>query len=121
MFRLKTEAESFVTSNQLVLWITLFLIVLSLILSIVILLGLKSLPPKLPLFYSLPWGNDQLASHQELLLIPAIIIMITLLNLVVSWQLHSSQSFFKGILVYSPLVISLLLIVTFIKIIFNFI
>lgn len=119
MFKFKTE--NFVTSNKLVFWITLSPIILSIILSLVILFGLKSLPPKLPLFYSLPWGDNQLASHQEFLLIPAIIIAVALLNSIVSWQLHPSQSFFKRILLFSPLIISLLLIVTFVKIVFNFI
>ena len=121
MFKLKKGSENFVTSNKLVLWITLSPIIISLILIATILLGLRSLPPKLPLFYSLLWGDDQLASHQEFLLIPAIIIVITLLNSVISWQLHPSQSFFKRILLFSPLVISLLLTITFIKIVFNFI
>lgn len=102
-------------------WINLSPFVLSLVLAIAILLGMQSLPPKLPLFYSLPWGDNQLASHREFLLIPASIIVATLLNSAISWQLHPSQSFFKRILLFSPLVVSLLLTVTFIKIILNFI
>lgn len=102
-------------------WIILIPAVFSFILLIIILFTIQPLPPKLPLFYSLPWGDNQLATHKELLLIPAIIITITLLNLVISWQLHLAQSFFKKILLFSPIIISLLLIVTFIKIILNFI
>lgn len=121
MFRLKTGAESFITSNKLTFWTTLIPLVVSLVLTIIILTGLRSLPPKLPLFYSLPWGDNQLVSHQEFLLIPAIITIITLLNAVISWQLHPTQSFFKRILLFSPLVVSLLLVITFIKVVFNFI
>ncbi|MBU1000310.1 hypothetical protein KKE78_02870 [Patescibacteria group bacterium] len=121
MLKTKTNAESFITSSKLVFWITAFPIIISLILVITILFGLQSLPSKLPLFYSLPWGNNQLASHQEFLLIPAIIIATAFLNSIISWQLHLSQSFFKRMLLFSPLIISLLLTVTFTKIIFNFI
>jgi len=121
MLKLKTESESFIASQKLILWIKLSPFILSLILVVAILLCLRSLPSKLPLFYSLPWGNDQLASRQQFLLIPAGITIITLLNSVISWQLHPSQSFFKKILLFSPLVISLLLTVAFIKIVFNFI
>lgn len=121
MFKLKTGSESFVTSQKLTFWISLIPFILSLILGVAILLGMQSLPPKLPLFYSLPWGDNQLAYHQEFLLIPASIIVATLLNSVISSQLHPSQSFFKKILLFSPLVISFLLTVTFIRIIFNFI
>ncbi len=102
-------------------WINIAPFVLSLILGVVILFGIRSLSPKLPLFYSLPWGDDQLATHQEFLLIPASIIVVTLLNSVISWQLHPSQSFFKKILLFSPLVVSLLLTVSFVKIVLNFI
>ncbi len=121
MFNLKTGSENFATSQKLAFWINLSPFILSLLLATAILLGLQSLPPKLPLFYSLPWGDDQLATHQEFLLIPASITAITLLNSVISWQLHPSQSFFKKILLFSPLVVSLLLTVSFVKIILDFI
>lgn len=95
--------------------------ILSIILTIIIIFFLGYLPPKLPLFYSLPWGEGQLATHQQFLIIPAIIGLITLLNLVISWQLHPSQSFFKRILFLSSIIITLILSATFIKIVLNFI
>lgn len=121
MFNLKKESKSFVASNKLFFWINVLPIIISLILIIVILFGIRSLPAKLPLYYSLPWGDDQLATHQEFLLIPISIVIITLFNSVISWQLHPSQSFLKRILLFSPLIVSLLLTVTFLKIVFNFI
>lgn len=102
-------------------WINIAPFALSFILGAAIFLGMRSLPPKLPLFYSLPWGDNQLATHQEFLLIPASIVIITLLNSIISAQLHPSQSFFKRMLLFSPLVVSLLLTVTFAKIILNYI
>lgn len=107
-------------SNKLHLWIIITPLILSLIITLTILL-FKFLPPKLPLFYSLPWGEGQLATHQQFLIIPASISLITLLNLIISWQLHPSQVFFKKMLLLLPLVISLILIITLIKIVFNFI
>ena len=79
------------------------------------------LPPKLPLYYSLPWGDSQLVAYQQLLIIPASISLITLLNLLISWQLHPSQLFFKKILLIASLLISLVLTITFLKIILIFI
>lgn len=121
MFNLKVESGNFITSQKPSFWIGISPIIISFILSMVILFGMRSLPPQLPLFYSLSWGDNQLATHREFLLIPAIIIVITVFNSVISWQLHPSQSFFKKILLFSPLVISLLFTITFIKIILNFI
>ena len=80
----------------------------------------KLLPPRLPLFYSLPWGEKELVSNIQLLIIPAIITLVTFSNLIISWQLHSSQIFFKKILLFSSILVSLILSITFFKIIYIF-
>lgn len=82
--------------------------------------GGSFLPPKLPLFYSLPWGDYQLAGKLQLLIIPASIALISLFNLTASWQLHTSQVFFKRVLTLSSLLVSLILTITFIKIVLIF-
>lgn len=86
-----------------------------------ILLFSKFLPQKLPLFYSLPWGDNQLVNHQQFLIIPGSLILITLLNLIISWHLHLAQSFFKKVLLVFCLITTLMLTITFIKIILIFI
>ncbi|MBI2019598.1 hypothetical protein HYS95_02960 [Candidatus Daviesbacteria bacterium] len=96
-------------------------LILSAVMVVYILFGLKLLPPRLPLFYSLPWGEGQLATHSQFLVIPSSIILITLLNLILSWQLHSSQTFFKKILNITSIIVSIILTTAFIKIILNFI
>lgn len=107
--------------KKLYFWIALTPFIFSVMLALVIIFFLSLLPPKLPLFYSLPWGEGQLATHQQILIIPASISLITLLNLFVSWQLHPSQSFFKRILLLSSIIITLILCTTLIKIVLNFI
>ncbi len=107
--------------NKKNLVIIYFPLLLSLIIATYIIIFGRFLPPKLPLFYSLSWGEKQLANSNQLLVIPASIALITLFNLIVSWQLHNSQSFFKKILLYSSVLISLILTITFLKIIFIFI
>lgn len=108
-------------SNKLYLWIGLSPLILALLLSFTIIILLKFLPPRLPLFYSLPWGDGQLATHQQFLIIPASIALITLLNLIISWQLHYQQIFFKKVLLLSSAVVSLILTITFIKIVLIFV
>lgn len=107
--------------DRLYFWLSLSPIILTLFLSIVLLILLNSLPAKLPLFYSLPWGTQQLATKQQFLILPAIITLVALLNLIISWQLHHSQIFFKKILLFSSMVISLILALTFIKIVLIFV
>lgn len=107
--------------NKPYIWLILSPLILSLVITLAIVTILRFLPARLPLFYSASWGDGQLATHQQFLIIPSSIILITLLNLIISWQLHPSQSFLKKVLLLSPLIISLILTVTFIKIILNFV
>lgn len=107
--------------KQLQFWVIVLPFILSLLITIVILTALRFLPERLPLFYSLPWGDRQLAPHSQFLIIPASLTAITLLNLVISWQLHPSQVFFKRALLVSSIILSLIMTISFAKIILNFI
>ena len=80
--------------------------------------GQISLSPSL--FYSLPWGEGQLVSHQQFYIIPSSIILIALLNLMIIWQLPLAFGFLKKILVFSTNVTAVILTVTFIKIVLIF-
>lgn len=93
----------------------------ALVLVVFILVSFSFLPKRLPLFYSLPWGEEQLSTPQQLLIIPSLIICITLINIVLSWQLHKSQYFFKLILSFTAVISSVLLLVSLLKIFFLFI
>lgn len=46
----------------------------------VFLLTFRRLPPQVPLFYSLPWGEQQLTPTISLLLLPLGVFFITILN-----------------------------------------
>lgn len=107
--------------NNLFTGTTLFSAFMAIILSLIVLLFFRFLPNKLPFFYSLPWGERQLANHAQFLIIPATIILITLINLIVSKQLHSSQSFLKTILNLTSLITTVILTIAFIKIVLIFI
>ncbi len=101
-------------------WIT-FPLLLSIAITLLIVLLSKRLPLKLPLFYSLSWGEKQLASHQQFIIIHASITLIALFNLIISWQLHPQQDFFKKVLLFSSILVSLILTITFVKIVLIFI
>lgn len=108
-------------SQKLFFWIGLSPLIISLIITIIILTLFKFLPPKLPLFYSLPWGEGQLATSEQFLIIPASISAVALLNLIIFGQLHNQQYFFKKVLLLSSIAVTIILIITFIKIILMFI
>lgn len=103
------------------LWVTAVPAGIALIFAIFILFFFRFLPSKLPLFYSLPWGDKQLATHPQFLIISATLILITILNLLISLNLHSAQSFFKKILIAAIFLSTLILTITFIKIVVIFV
>lgn len=107
--------------NRTDFWLGLSPLILSLFITLAILIFFSKLPPKLPLFYSLSWGDKILVAHEQFLIIPAILILITLVNLAISSQLHPSQYFFKKILLICSCITSLILTITFIKIVLIYI
>lgn len=94
--------------------------ILALLTAISILFLADKLPLRIPLFYSLSWGENQLALLPQFLIVPSVMVFITLVNLIIFWQLHDNQILFKQVLTISSLVTSIILVVTFIKIILIF-
>lgn len=102
--------------------IPFFIAGLSLLVIIIpFLLLFSSLPGQLPLFYSLPWGEMQLASKPQLLILPAVILLTSLVNGATIWHLHFSQAVVKRILLSSIIATSLIITTAAIKIITIFI
>ena len=95
-------------------------IILSFATAILILLLKPLLPFKMPFFYSLVWGEEQLATLPQFLIIPALSSCIALINLMVTWQLNNNQILLKRILIYSSLVSTVILMINIIKIFFLF-
>ena len=121
MVTLKHELTEDKLSKKFYLWTSITPLVISLILILIIFFLFQYLPPQLPLFYSFSWGEKQLASHYQFYVIPISIMVISLVNLVISLQLHPSQLFFKKSLLLSSLIITTILTITIIKIVFIFI
>lgn len=83
-------------------------------------LSSANLPPKLPLFYSLPWGESQLVDKDQFLLLPATLALINLVNILIASFLHPAQVVLKRTLVLSLFFIDTILVITFIKILLIF-
>ncbi len=81
----------------------------------------RFLPQQLPLFYSLPWGENQLATPLQFLILPSMAICISLINLLIYWHLHHSQILFKKIILGISFIFTLILLISYIKIILIFI
>src|SRR3990170_6646739 len=76
------------------------------------------LPRELPLFYSLPKSPEQLATPHLLMILPLFSFLFFFINLLTAAFLHTNEKLAAILLVIAGTVSSLLLLTTFIKIIF---
>lgn len=98
------------------------LIMFSLIFSFLGLIGIGifflSLPIKVPLFYSRPWGEEQLANKELLFLIPGLTLIFSLLNfLLTKTFLKKTNQFLLTMLCFFSFFLSFIGFFTLIKII----
>lgn len=77
---------------------------------------LKNLPPEIPLFYSLTWGAKQLASSRQLFLLPILCLMIFLTNALFLLLMGRDKAVIY-LLTVSTLVSTVLIMITFVKIV----
>lgn len=76
------------------------------------------LPPLVPLWYSRPWGTDQLANPYWLLVLPVGSLIVYGVNALVSIYITGEYLIFTQILFLSSLIVSLLSAFSLIKILF---
>jgi len=96
------------------IWLSLLIIVFSFSFFI---FNFSKLPPEVPLFYSRPWGEEQLALNWQLAILPALSLIIFLVDLILAAKLYSQESLLAQILVWSSTIFSLLTTITLVKII----
>lgn len=78
----------------------------------------KQIPPQVPLFYSLPRSTDQLVIFWQLLLLPFFSLLFFCVNFLIAALLYPAEKLAYTLLITIGTVISLLLLITFIKIVF---
>ena len=76
------------------------------------------LPPLVPLWYTRPWGTDQLAHPVWLLMLPLASLIIYCVNFLISMYVTAEYLIFTQMLFLTSLIISLLSFIALIKIIF---
>ncbi|HEX8923171.1 MAG TPA: hypothetical protein VF828_00370 [Patescibacteria group bacterium] len=101
--------------NTLIFRWILLLIILQLA---VIFFKFNDLPPQVPLYYSLPWGEKELANSASLFMLPVYSIIVFLVDSSLAAALLNKSVLFSRLLLISSLVFSLLSCITLFKIIF---
>lgn len=89
------------------------------LLAIFILLGIqfRNLPPVLPLYYSLPWGDEQLASSYYLFILPSSLVLMFIVNYLVCKFITKSEILLVQILMWTTTFSAVLTLVSLINII----
>lgn len=103
--------------DGVVFWSAAITILISLFVLVLWLVNLNKLPYQIPLFFSLPWGEDQLGTLNQFIILPSIILLTLLVNLIISWHLHPSQQIIKRMLSISSVIVAVLILVSSCKII----
>lgn len=83
-----------------------------------IILRWNTFPPKVPLFFSLPWGEEQLADTRYLWLFPLLSISILIVNSVLSIIFHHKESVLSTMFTISTAITILIATIGVLKIIF---
>jgi hypothetical protein len=106
------------SENWLIRVVQKFVIILF-VLSVGFLVWLfPTLPPEVPLWFSRPWGADQLASPYWLILLPVTSLLWYAVDLVISIYVTAEYLIFSQLLFLSSLIVSILSFITMIKILF---
>lgn len=77
-----------------------FLFISDIAMAAVVALKYQKLPPQIPLFFSLPTGEDQLSEWWMIFLIPVLINTLYFLNIFVRNSLFPNNSFVKSFIRY---------------------
>lgn len=85
--------------------------------ALVFLLFFSSLPPQVPLFYSRPWGKEQLAGPMWLVVLPAGSLLIFLGNHLLAAKLLVEEKILSQVLVGTSLFVALIALIGLLKII----
>lgn len=96
----------------LVTFLTYFIMI------IILTLKWSVLPPEIPLFYSLPWGQDQLAQNWQILLLPLGSLAIIFINTFLSLFFVGKETLMVRILIGTSTFVCILTAITLFKIVF---
>ncbi len=84
---------------------------------IIILLFFSRLPPKVPLFYSRPWGKNQLADPVTLFTLPGYSFGVLIINSIIAALFVDKDDFYSFCLTAITAIFSFFCLITLIKII----
>ncbi|OGG00170.1 hypothetical protein A2Y99_02430 [Candidatus Gottesmanbacteria bacterium RBG_13_37_7] len=97
---------------------SIFYLSIQLLFIIILIWKWNKLPPELPLFYSLPRSSDQLGTPLSLLILPVSSVIFWGLNLFIAALIYPKEKVCAQIFISFSVIVSMLLLISFIKIVF---
>jgi hypothetical protein len=85
---------------------------------IILVLFWRNLPPEIPFFFSLPWGEEQLTSPLTLIFLIFGTFFLYLTNILLALFFHNATPYYARMLIVGSTICALLTVVTTIRIIF---
>jgi len=107
-----------IKANWLIALVHKFVLVLFVLSLGMLLWRFRYLPPMVPLWYSRPWGTDQLAHPAWLFLLPVASMFWYAISVFVSIYITAGYLIFTQLLFVSSLIVSLLSFLALVKILF---
>ncbi len=95
--------------------LTLVLIIIQVILIILI---TPLLPPLIPVFYSRPWGKDQLSPPSSLVILPLFSLILVILNTLIGAFVQEKNQLAAKIIIWGTVIVSLFNTITLLRLIF---
>lgn len=77
----------------------------------------RYLPPQVPLFYSRPWGEEQLVSPLTLFILPGLSLAVILINAILNSLITQEEVLIRRILTITAVLFSSLCFITLIQIV----
>lgn len=106
---LEKDVRERVFSERIVTFGLIFFVIATLAQSFLILVSWGKLPPKIPIFYSLPWGEDILVKPFFIWVLPALTVILGLLNFLMIWYLKTNK-FLRMVIVATLFMVSFICI-----------
>ncbi len=113
-----TSSWNVIRNNWLISIVHKFVIILFILSVGFLIWRFPVLPPEVPLWFSRPWGADQLASPYWLALLPVTSFIWYGIDLVIGKYITAEYLIFTQMLFLSSLIVSILSFITIIKILF---
>jgi hypothetical protein len=106
------QQNKMIRTAQRLFWLVLFLTFLLLILKF------RFLPPQVPIFYSLPWGEEQLGNPTYLFILPLLAFLLGLVNFFLAKIILTKEPLAAKILIWSSAFLALFMAITVFEIVF---